>query len=50
MKLDFSVLDAPVRAADKLEAEWCVPVNPAPADRSLFQCASVRSGASRQPT
>lgn len=25
MKLDFSVLDAPVRASDKLEAEWCVP-------------------------
>lgn len=24
MKLDFSVLDAPVRAADVLEAEWCV--------------------------
>ena len=25
MKLDFSVLDAPVRVSDKLEAEWCVP-------------------------
>jgi 20S proteasome subunit beta 5 len=28
MKLDFSVLDAPVRATDKIEAEWCVPVDP----------------------
>jgi hypothetical protein len=34
MKLDFSVLDAPVRAADKLEAEWCVPVAPRAPDRS----------------
>jgi hypothetical protein len=35
MKLDFSVLDAPVRAADKLEAEWCVPVAPRAPDRSF---------------
>jgi hypothetical protein len=26
MKLDFSVLDAPVRASDVIEAEWWAPV------------------------
>ena len=46
MKLDFSVLDAPVRASDKLEAEWCVPVTLRPT-RSVyfFTVHSVRSGA-----
>ena len=47
MKLDFSVLDAPVRAADKLEAEWCVPVAPRAPDRFFFAARStdrVRSG------
>ena len=41
MKLDFSVLDAPVRAADKLEAEWCVPVAPRAPDRSFSTRAAL---------
>ena len=30
MKLDFSVLDAPARASDKLESEWCAQRDPHP--------------------
>ena len=42
MKLDFSVLDAPVRASDKLEAEWCVPVPPGdPPDRPFSTRAAL---------
>ncbi len=56
MKLDFSVLDAPVRAADKLEAEWCVPVAPRAPDRSFSTRAALtasdlvpRVGATARP-
>lgn len=48
MKLDFSVLDAPVRASDKLEAEWCVPdprgsIPPVPSALALAWHVRARS-------